>query len=157
MKTIIRSAFSEPIYVAFILNIIAKHSPVSSADVKNEWSYESTSPHAHMTCAETNSLLTFHKSKSCGIIQITIMAKSLVILDFSVKQAFIQRRCQLLSLYSVDGRWMKYEYGALMEWHWQGGKHNTSATAICIFFLSSSPTTICVHLHFINPTNAPNS
>jgi hypothetical protein len=25
-----------------------------------------------------------------------------------------------LGSYSVNGRWMKHEYGALVEWHWQG-------------------------------------
>jgi hypothetical protein len=29
---------------------------------------------------------------------------------------FTEQNCQLLKFYSIEGRWMKYDYGALVEW-----------------------------------------
>ena len=33
--------------------------------------------------------------------------------------------CQLLRLYSIDGRWVKYGYTALVEWRWKGKNRGT--------------------------------
>jgi hypothetical protein len=46
----------------------------------------------------------------------------------------------LLRLYSVSGRWMKYEHGALVEWYWQGKMKYLKKTCPSITLSTTNPT-----------------
>ena len=58
--------------------------------------------------------------------------------------------CQFLRLYGVADRWMKYKYGSLVEWYWQG---KTEVLGVKFFLVSPFPPQILyilTHCYHIN-------
>jgi hypothetical protein len=53
-----------------------------------------------------------------------------------IYQHFIYKSCQLLTVHGIGGKWMKYAYGALVEWYCKEKLSIQSTT--CLFAILST-------------------